>query len=67
MAFRLSQHVSKDGFFGLKFPGRGFITNWRGLIENILDVNVYDMTAAFCCIIILYYLRVSKVFLKTLK
>ena len=48
------------GFFGLKFPGRGFLTNWRGLFENILDVNVYDMTAALCCMIILYCLRVSR-------
>ena len=55
------------GFFGLTFHGRGFITIWRGLFENILTVNVFDMTVAISCMIILFCLRVSNVILNTKK
>ena len=55
------------GFFGLTFQGRGFITIWRGLFENILTVNVYDMTVAFSCMIILFCLRVRNFFSHEIK
>ena len=47
------------GFFGIKINGRGFITIWKGFFENILNIQIYDMTVGICCIILLYFLRVS--------
>ena len=47
------------GFFGLKIQGRQFMTVWRGLFENIMDVNVYDTTAATICLIMLFCLMVK--------
>ena len=56
------------GFFGLKIQGRQFITVWRGLFDNIMDVNVFDTTTATICIIMLFCLKVKdfKVFKKYL-
>ena len=48
------------GFFGIYFKGRGFITIWRGLFENILSVRLYDMAVGLCCMALLYFLRVSE-------
>ena len=47
------------GFFGIKINGRGFITIWNGFFENILNIQIYDMTVGICCIILLYFLMVS--------
>jgi len=50
------------GFFGIYFPGRGFIKVWTGIIKNISSIQPYDTVVGFICIAILYFLRRLKEF-----
>jgi len=50
------------GFFGIYFPGRGFIKVWVGMFRNISSIQPYDTVVGFICIAILYFLRRLKEF-----
>lgn len=50
------------GFFGIYFPGRGFIKVWIGIFKNISSIQPYDTAVGFACMAILYFLRRLKEF-----
>jgi len=50
------------GFFGIYFPGRGFINVWVGIFKNISSIQPYDTAVGFACMAILYFLRRLKEF-----
>ena len=47
------------GLLGLKFQGSNFIGVWRGVFENLSDINYYDAGLGFLTIFILLIMRVS--------
>jgi hypothetical protein len=47
------------GLLGLKFQGSNFLGVWRGVFENLSDINYYDAGLGFLTIFILLIMRVS--------
>ena len=47
------------GLLGLKFQGSSFLTVWRGVFENLSDINYYDAGLGFLTIFSLLIMRVS--------
>ncbi len=47
------------GLLGLKFQGSSFLTVWRGVFENLSDINFYDAGLGFLTIFMLLIMRVS--------
>lgn len=49
------------GLLGLKFQGSNFLGVWRGVFENLSDINYYDAGLGFLTIFLLLIMRVSQI------
>lgn len=50
------------GLLGLRFQGSSFLAVWKGVFENISDINYYDAGLGFLTIFMLLIMRVSQIF-----